>query len=743
MVFALLAATALIQGPADSLYGMVRAAGSSECIPGVRVSMRGYAEFTLTDSAGHYVLRHLPENRIELLFERLGFEPLTVDVVAGASGGGVDVDLAPAAIALTPLAVIPTFVPPPLGLEDSAEIGRIRLTKAATRRDPLVGDVDVLAALATRPFVSGREELATSLRVRGGSGDENLVLLDGLPWRGPRPPGGVAGMLPSTAVTAVDVHTTVPPARYGDALSSIIVLQPEMGGHRSAEGTVDPTAVEQAVGTPLGTRGAALFLSGRQSYRALWGRADETGESGNGFGDAFAHLSAPIPRGAIDLYYIGSRHELAFPTRPELAEADSAATAPVNNEFLAHGSLAGVVWTNGLGEGRRAQARAWYSDVDAGSKWGPLIAVSLLREFGAGADYTSPRTEAGFTLSRIATEYRVQQAASAVITMRGAPVIGAAFATQRWAPARFWTVSTGLRLSATSTWGVFVEPRIWTRLALGSRGTTSVSLGFARVHQYVQSARNDESVVDALIGADFPLVAGSGGIPPARSDELSGEIRARLGPRTTLQLDVYHRWLSGLALTPLATRRPFADAVIPTGRGTVWGGDATLTYPAHRFDVQLQAGLLSSYRTAGTVRYRTGDARARLALGLGYRLPRDMVMRVALWAGAARPTTLLQNGMQLESSGLSGTGELAGSPETVAGPPNAGRPSNYARADVGFLKDWAVSRSGAPRITTALTVGNLFNRHNVLATVAAPTGTRPVFLPSRTLMLRVRWYLAR
>jgi hypothetical protein len=259
----------------------------------------------------------------------------------------------------------------------------------------------------------------------------------------------------------------------------------------------------------------------------------------------------------------------------------------------------------------------------------------------------------------------------------------------------------------------------------------------------VQSARNEESVVDALIGADFPIAANSEAVPPARSDQLSGEIRARLGARTTLQLDVYTRWLSGLALTPLATRRPFADAVIPLGRGTVWGGDATLTYPADRFDLRLQAGALSSYRTDGTIRYRTGDARAGLAMGLAYRLPHSMVVRLALWAGAGRPTTLLGDDMLLEPSGLLGTGELAGSPETVPGAPNGGRLPNYARADLGFVKSWGLSRSGAPRLTAALTVENIFNRHNVLASVAAPTGTHPVFLSSRSLSLRVRWYLAR
>jgi hypothetical protein len=259
----------------------------------------------------------------------------------------------------------------------------------------------------------------------------------------------------------------------------------------------------------------------------------------------------------------------------------------------------------------------------------------------------------------------------------------------------------------------------------------------------VQSARNEESVVDALIGAEFPIAANSEAVPPARSDQLSGEIRTRLGARATLQFDVYHRRLSGLALTPLATRRPFADAVIPTGDGTVWGGDATLSYPGDRLDLRLQAGLLSSYRTAGTIQYRTGDARARFAMGLAYSLPRSMVVRLALWAGAGRPTTLLRDGMQLESSGLLDTGELAGSPETVTGPPNGGRLPNYARVDLGFVKSWGSSRSGAPRLTAAVTVPNLFNRHNVLASVDAPSGTRPIFLSSRTLTLRLRWYFAR
>jgi hypothetical protein len=546
-------------------------------------------------------------------------------------------------------------------------------------------------------------------------------------------------------VTAVDVHTAVPPARYGGALSSLIVLQPQIGGQQSAAGSLDPTAVEQGAGTPLALRGATLYVAGRRTYRSVWGQADESGENGNGFGDMFGHLSVPAPRGMLDFYYLGSNHQLAFPAQSEAAEADSASIGTaIKNEFAATGTLGGVVWTDSLGEARKVQARGWYSEVAGEAAWDALSVVSSLRDIGISADYTSGRTEAGASISRVGTAYRVQHDLSPTLVLNAAPIVASLSAAQRWggAPAQRWTLSTGVRLSATSSWGLYVEPRVWTRVALGQRGATSVSLGYARLHQYVQSARNEESVVDALIGADFPIAAGSGGLPPARSDQLTAALAARLGARTTVQFDAYTRWLAGLALTPLATRRPFADAVLPVGRGSVWGGDGTLTYAADRLDLRVQAGVVGSYRTAGAIRYRTSDAQGRLAVGLGYQLPHQMAVRLAFWGGAGRPTTLLQDGMQLESASLRGTGELAGTPEAIAGTPNGAELPSYARTDLGFTKTWVSPRGGA-RISTALTVSNLFNRRNALAFVAAPDGRQPVFLLARTLSLRLRWYLAR
>src|SRR5690242_12882742 len=207
--------------PTDSLYGTVRVSGSGEAVPGVRVSVPGTAVSTVSDSAGRYVLHDPHGSRFDVRFERLGFEALTVSVILADEGDArVDVDLAPSPVRLSPVAVGRPLTDSAWLSMNSAAIGELRLTHEIARHNPLVGTADVFAALTTAPSVTGRDELAPSLRVAGGAGDESIVLLDGLPWHGPRPLGGIAGILPSGAVGSVTFQTAVQSARYGNALSS-------------------------------------------------------------------------------------------------------------------------------------------------------------------------------------------------------------------------------------------------------------------------------------------------------------------------------------------------------------------------------------------------------------------------------------------------------------------------------------------------------------------------------------------
>lgn len=718
--------------PTDSLYGTVRVAGNGEAVPGVRVSVPGTAVSTVSDSAGRYVLHDQHGGRLEVRFERLGFEALTMSVMLVDQGDArVDVDLAPSPVRLSPVAVARPRTDSVWSIMNSAAIAGLRFTHEIARHNPLVASGDVFAALATAPSVTGRDELAPSLRVAGGAGDETLVLLDGLPWRGPRPLGGIAGMLPSGAVGAVDFQAAVPSARYGNALSSTIVLHPRPADHLTVAGALDPTTVEQTVGGPLPLAGATGLLSARRTFRAVFVQPDETGESSNGFSDLFGRLSLPAAAGRFDLYYLESRDPLAFPAKAQILPGPP----PPTNRFMSSGSLVGVVWTQSLGQGRTATARAWTSGSAADVVWDGWTAASRLLDMGVSADYTSDRSEVGWILSRTMTSYRVRDSTAQGLGLVGAPVVGAVFGTRQWTLLPRWVLSTGVRLGLAPSWGVQVEPRTWTRVVLSDR--IAVSLGYARTSQFIQSARNEESMLDAVLGADLPVAAGTGGLPLARSAQVTGMLEGRFGTGGTVVVEAFARRLSGLGLVGTASRLPLLVGALPVGRGSVRGSDATVTYQAQRLDLRAQVGVLATIRSTPSARYRPSDPSERLALGVSYRFSPKTAARASLWVESGRSTTLLQGGLEFEPfAPVADIGELMGSPANAPGPLNTARLPAYSRVDVGVDRDWDV---GGTRIGTSFTIVNLLNHSNVLAYLSAPEGRRSVFFSPRAVSVRLTW----
>ena len=141
-------------------------------------------------------------------------------------------------------------------------------------------------------------------------------------------------------------------------------------------------------------------------------------------------------------------------------------------------------------------------------------------------------------------------------------------------------------------------------------------------------------------------------------------------------------------------------------------------------------------RRVGQEVYRPGDEALRATVGVDYRPWSRTAVRLVWHAGDGRPTTPLQDALELEPyAPLDGGGSLAGSPTPVAGPVNGARLPTYARFDVAVTQEWQL----LARVATSVTVVNLLDRRNVLAYVSTSDGLQPVFLLPRTLLLRMRW----
>jgi hypothetical protein len=272
----------------------------------------------------------------------------------------------------------------------------------------------------------------------------------------------------------------------------------------------------------------------------------------------------------------------------------------------------------------------------------------------------------------------------------------------------------------------------------------TVSAGFGRVHQVLQSLTNEESLLNAAYAVEPLVAAGLGGVPLARSDQLAAAIEARLADRLRLTVDGYVRWMEDLVLVAPGTTEPYATAGFDRGRGAARGLGAEIAYEGERLEARAVADWSSVRRTAGGVMYHPRFERRRsLALEGAYRVFRDTSLTSAFQVAAGQPTSRLEGRFDWEVfDQLTGEVDFRGTPARVAGPLNADRLPPYARLDLGVRRAWWVGGRGPDgTITTYLEVLNVLDRGNVLGHQLSSSGTspRPLVLMPRSLLFGVEW----
>ncbi|MGK0356896.1 MAG: hypothetical protein ACJATY_002548, partial [Spirosomataceae bacterium] len=85
-----------------------------------------------------------------------------------------------------------------------------------------LGEVDILRGLQMLPGVSSVGEAANGVNIRGGTTDQNLMLLDGAPIFNPTHMFGLFSAFPSEAVSGFDLYKGNVPARFGGRAAAVL-----------------------------------------------------------------------------------------------------------------------------------------------------------------------------------------------------------------------------------------------------------------------------------------------------------------------------------------------------------------------------------------------------------------------------------------------------------------------------------------------------------------------------------------
>ncbi len=132
----------------------------------------------------------------------------------------------------------------------------------------LFGETDVLKALQLLPGVSGGLEGTSGFYVRGGSPDQNLILLDGVPVYNASHVGGIFSTFNADAVKDVRLTTGGFPARFGGRLSSVLEINMKEGNNQEfhGEGGIGIIASRLTLEGPIIKNTTSFMVSARRTY---------------------------------------------------------------------------------------------------------------------------------------------------------------------------------------------------------------------------------------------------------------------------------------------------------------------------------------------------------------------------------------------------------------------------------------------------------------------------------------------
>ena len=187
-------------------------------------------------------------------------------------------------------------------IEERTRMSTVEVPVAQIKQIPaLFGEVDVLKALQLLPGIQSGGEGQNGLYVRGGSPDQNLILLDGVPVYNASHLFGFFSVFNADAIKDVTLTKGGFPARYGGRLSSVIEINMKEGDMNDwhGTGTIGLIASKLTLEGPIKKDKTSLIISGRRTYIDLLAKpliksSFESDGSSGGLGYFFHDINAKI-----------------------------------------------------------------------------------------------------------------------------------------------------------------------------------------------------------------------------------------------------------------------------------------------------------------------------------------------------------------------------------------------------------------------------------------------------------------
>lgn len=219
---------------------------------------------TYTDENGHFAIL-IPSGRHVVVVRHLGYIPFRASVFLR---GNTSLNIRLPSVASQIEEVIVTSKAYDRNVRQPL-LGVSQINMATLRKLPAaLGEVDILRSLQLLPGVTSVGEAANGVNIRGGTTDQNLILMDDTPIFNPTHMFGLFSVFPPDAVASLDLYKGNVPARYGGRAASVLDISlrnPDLN-QLSMSGGISFVANKLTVETPIVRGKLALLVSGRGAF---------------------------------------------------------------------------------------------------------------------------------------------------------------------------------------------------------------------------------------------------------------------------------------------------------------------------------------------------------------------------------------------------------------------------------------------------------------------------------------------
>jgi len=687
--------------------------------------------FTETDRLGFFFFRDLAPGDYVLTLTLIGYAQYQEEVrVAGAASAELEITLTRQAIELEGLEIEAERSRARVRFEESVGVTVQDINQDAMKAIPGLAETDPIRVVEVLPGVSTVSDFSAAFNVRGGSADQNLILLDNVPIFNPFHLGGIFSVFNADMVGRAELRAGGFPAEYGGRVSSVLAIESDAGdGETSVDAGVSLLATRVAVdgslpdgaASALGLATTRWRVSGRRSYFDVLLKP---------WTDFPYHLTDV--QGVFEAWTKGgNRFRISTYTGRDVIDLADAGDSPLGITWGWGNDVVGATFTNPMRGGGAMNVQASFSRFTTDFTFSDLETdfASDIQQATFRADLerrptARTRWKSGVALDRLEYDNSIVAGGTVFAEDTGNGWEAAAYSQLTWDPNSRWLVEGGLRIDRwvpdPGVSETTLSPRFAVKRFIRDRGA-AIRLAGGRYSQFLHSLRDEEFP----IGIDIWVLAGDRA-PRVFSDQLQFGIESLFGDDDEwfASLEGYYRTFDGV-ITLNAAEDPNDDLDdLLAGDGSAYGVDLFVKRDLGLTTGWVAVSFLKTERTFPET--RTGyEPFPDLTYPPVFdrRLDIDVVLRRPLGWWGLEAGLRANFGTGLPFTRPLGTfdvyrrrlveGQLEYDNETavVLGPRNGARYPSRHRLDVSFRKpierDWG-------RLVPYLSVINAYNQKNVL-----------------------------